>query len=202
MGNLHNKLHIIPPKKIIFQEVIVSVIDKIQNFSAKIQPFFDKFGAYKVHLSPEVFGCLKNNGEPIGNQLIVRSLSFSDGKPRRDFVYTGADGSFRFSEKTIRSDEPSIPFKEIFTNQYITTTINRKKFIIWRATLIGKDPINEFNSKLSCLNADINNEAILFSFSSNREEMSLEGTSICRWDKDFEAIDVDEHLNLTKDHVK
>jgi len=202
VGNLHNKLHIIPPKTIIFQEVIVSVIDKIQNFSAKIQPFFDKFGAYKVHLSPEVFGCLKNNGEPIGNQLIVRSLSFSDGKPRRDFVYTGADGSFRFSEKTIRSDEPSIPFKEIFTNQYITTTINRKKFIIWRATLIGKDPINEFNSKLSCLNADINNEAILFSFSSNREEMSLEGTSICRWDKDFEAIDVDEHLNLTKDHVK
>lgn len=202
MGNLHNKLHIIPPKTIIFQEVIVSVIDKIQNFSAKIQPFFDKFGAHKVHLSPEVFGCLKDNGEPISNQLILRSLSFSDGKPRRDFVYTDSDGSFRFPEKTIRSDEPSIPFKEIFTNQYITTTINRKKIIIWRATLIGKNPIDEFNNKLSCLNADINNEAILFSFSSNREEMSLEGTSICRWDKDFEVIDVDEHLNLTNDYVK
>ncbi|MDC9509980.1 DUF6795 domain-containing protein [Pseudoalteromonas sp. Angola-4] len=180
----------------------MSVIDKIQNFSAKIQPFFDKFGADKVHLSPEVFGCLKDNGEPIGNQLILRSLSFSDGKPRKDFVYTDSDGSFRFPEKTIRSDEPSIPFKEIFTNQYITTTINRKKFIIWRATLIGKNPIDEFNNKLSCLNADINNEAILFSFSSNREEMSLEGTSICRWDKDFEVIDVDEHLNLTNDYVK
>lgn len=202
MGNLHNKLHITPPKTTIFQEVIVSVIDKIQNFSAKIQPFFDKFGAYKVNLSPEVFGCLKNNGEPIGNQLIVRSLSFSDGKQRRDFAYTDSNGSFRFSEKTIRSDEPSIPFKEIFTNQYITTTINRKKFIIWRATLIGKDPINEFNNKLSCLNADINNEAILFNFSSSRQEMSLEGTSICRWDKDFEAIDIDKHLNLTNNNFK
>ncbi|MBE0457522.1 DUF6795 domain-containing protein [Pseudoalteromonas prydzensis] len=180
----------------------MSLIDKLQSFSVKIQPFLDKFGAYKVHLCPEVKGRLTNNGKPIDCQLISRSLNFSDGKARKDFTYTDHNGNFTFPEKTIRSDQPSIPLSEIFTNQYITSTYNNHKYIIWRATLIGQSPINEFNNKLNCLNGDINNEAIFFRFPVNSSQTNYEGTSICRWDKDFEIINIDEYFNLSEESTQ
>ncbi|NMM42806.1 transthyretin-like family protein, partial [Pseudoalteromonas arctica] len=74
----------------------MSLIDKLQSFSVKIQPFLDKFGAYKVHLCPEVKGRLTNNGEPLANVKIERGLYFSDGKARKDNTYTDSQGNFNF----------------------------------------------------------------------------------------------------------
>ncbi|NMM42804.1 DUF6795 domain-containing protein [Pseudoalteromonas arctica] len=167
----------------------MSLIDKLQSFSVKIQPFLDKFGAYKVHLCPEVKGRLTNNGKPIDCQLISRSLNFSDGKARKDFTYTDHNGNFTFPEITIRSDQPGIPFAEIFTNQYITSSYNNHKFIIWRSTLTDIHPRHEITNKLSTLNADITDEQVCFNFKNTlHPHAPFRASSIARWETDFNII--------------
>ena len=45
---------------------------------------------YKVELCPEVTGQLSNNGIPLANQLVERSLTYDDEE--LDSVYTNSEG--------------------------------------------------------------------------------------------------------------
>ncbi|MGO2372328.1 MAG: DUF6795 domain-containing protein [Pseudoalteromonas prydzensis] len=179
----------------------MSLIDKLQSFSVKIQPFLDKFGAYKVHLCPEVKGRLTNNGEPLANVKIERGLYFSDGKARKDNTYTDSQGNFNFPCWEIRSDQPGIPLAEIRTGQMVKFAYEKREYLLWAATLHNINPIKEYSQKLKELNGEINNEEVFFKFDNKANpNILLSATSICRWDKDFRVIDpqliVDEVNNL------
>ncbi|NHH90416.1 DUF6795 domain-containing protein [Pseudoalteromonas sp. MB47] len=179
----------------------MAFIDKLQSLRARIQPFLDKFGTYKVHLCPEVTGHLTNNGEPLPNVKIERGLYFSDGKVRKDNTYTDSRGYFNFPEWEIRSDQPGFPFAEIFTNQIICTNYNSQEYLLWRSTLTDIQPRHEFTYKLSTLNADIKDEQICFNFKNTlHPHAPLRASSIVRWETDFDIITLN-HLSDLIDNV-
>jgi len=156
------------------------------------------FGAYKVHLCPEVKGQVSENGKPLINAKIERLLCFSDGKYVENYVYTDDKGGFSFPEANIRSNQPAVPFAELFTSQIITLFYEGTKYILWTSRLSGTKYRHEYAKKLSCLRADLSDEEVFFHFKNNQVPgYKFRAASIARWDEDFEVIDVDSYLGIS-----
>ena len=68
----------------------------------------------EVFLSPEVNVVVTDNGTPVANLEIIRSLIYIDEKIHRDTANTDQNGRFHFPKKTIFS---SIPNKLIVENR-------------------------------------------------------------------------------------
>ena len=157
------------------------------------------FGAYKVHLCPEVKGQVSENGQPLINAKIERLLCFSDGKYVEDFAYTDDKGYFSLPEVNIRSNQPAVPFAELFTSQIITLIHEGTKYILWTSRLSGTKYRHEYAKKLSCLKADISDEEVSFFFRNDEVEgYKLSAGGIARWDEDFEVIDLDSYYGLSE----
>ncbi|UJX26379.1 hypothetical protein L3Q70_04250 [Pseudoalteromonas sp. CF6-2] len=157
------------------------------------------FGAYKVHLCPEVKGQVSENDKPLINAKIERLLCFSDGKHVENYVYTDDKGGFSFPEANIRSNQPAVPFAELFTSQIITLIYEGTKYILWTSRLSGTRYRNEYAKKLSCLKADISDEKVSFFFRNDEVEgYKLSAGGIARWDEDFEVIDLDSYYGLSE----
>ena len=73
----------------------------------------------EVFLSPEVNGVVTENGIPIADLEIIRSLTYIDGVERLDSVMTGDDGRFHLSKKTILSSIPNKLISEDRVHQKI-----------------------------------------------------------------------------------
>ena len=157
------------------------------------------FGAYKVHLCPEVKGQVSENGKPLINAKIERLLCFSDGKYVESYVYTDDKGGFSFPEANIRSSQPAVPFAELFTSQIITLIHEGTKYILWTSRLSGIKYRSEYAKKLSCLKADISDEKYHFFFRNDEVQgYKLSAGGIARWDEDFEVIDLDSYYGLSE----
>ena len=156
------------------------------------------FGAYKVHLCPEVKGQVSENGKPLVNAKIERLLCFSDGKYVEDFAYTDDKGGFSFPETNIRSNQPAVPFAEIFTSQSLLLTHKSKEYCLWGARLSGFSYREEYAKKLGCLVADISSDKVLFKFENTKgEDYKFEAVSIGRWNEDFAIIGLDSYFDLS-----
>ncbi|MCF7518738.1 DUF6795 domain-containing protein [Pseudoalteromonas sp. L21] len=157
------------------------------------------FGAYKVHLCPEVKGQVSENDQPLINAKIERRLRFSDGKYVEDFAYTDDKGGFSFPEVNIRSNQPAVPFAEIFTSQSLLLTHKSKEYCLWGARLSGFSYREEYAKKLGCLVADISSDKVLFKFENTKVEgYTFEAVSIGRWDKDFEILEQSDYFDLSE----
>ena len=149
----------------------------------------DMFGWFKkqdVFLCSEVNGVVTENGKPVANIEITRSLMYIDAKDHIDVAITDDTGHFHFPQKSIRSSIPSKPFSEDRVSQQIT--INREGTLIplWIATHVGITEIPEFTKKLAFLNCELSNKRVSFQFkNSNPNNREYQASSVCRWDEDY-----------------
>ncbi len=152
----------------------------------------DMFGWFKkqdVFLCSEVNGVVTENGKPVANIEITRSLMYIDAKDHIDVAITDDTGHFHFPQKSIRSSIPSKPFSEDRVSQQIT--INREGTLIplWIATHVGIEEIPEFTKKLAFLNCELNNKRVSFQFkNSNPNNREYMASSVCRWNEDYIPI--------------
>ncbi|WP_259398988.1 MULTISPECIES: carboxypeptidase-like regulatory domain-containing protein [unclassified Pseudoalteromonas] len=118
----------------------------------------------EVFLGPEVNGIVTENGAPIANLEIIRSLIYIDEKVRRDIATTDEDGRFHFPKKTILS---SIPNKLIVKHR-----VSQEVFIESESTLIPFWVVNqssiieipEYSQKLAFLSCELTNKRVDFEF--------------------------------------
>ena len=149
----------------------------------------DMFGWFKkqdVFLSSEVNGVVTENGKPVVNIEVIRSLIYIDEKVHRDVVTTDSSGHFHFPQKSIRSSIPSKPFSEDRVSQQIFIDREGTKTPFWVATQRDYKEIPEFTKKLVFLNCELTNKRVSFQFkNSNPNNIEHTASSICRWDKDY-----------------
>ena len=161
------------------------------SFSEILRKINNHIGTHKVHLCPEVKGRLVNNGAPLANVRILRTLSYSDGKYTKDECFTDSNGEFEMPEMSLRSSQPALLIAEKIRWQEITAQYSGDNFILWSSNPSGISVIQEYVDKLNSLNGDIINEEVFFSFKGTSGQNSYCAKSICRWDDDFVLIDLE-----------
>ena len=85
----------------------------------------DMFSWFKkkkeVFLSPEVNGVVTDNGTPVANLEIIRSLIYIDEKIHRDTANTDQNGRFHFPKKTIFPQfRINLSLKTVFPKKYLS----------------------------------------------------------------------------------
>ena len=134
---------------------------------------------YTVELCPEVHGRLTNNGAPIENQLIERSLTYAD-EEYIDNCYTDADGKFSFTAKSIKSRLPGNILHQPVVRQILSTYNADKELFIWATNLHEIVCPDIYKSHLLKLAADLQNEEEVFELENiELPEFPLLVRSIC-----------------------
>ncbi|WP_417521753.1 DUF6795 domain-containing protein [Marinobacter sp.] len=142
-----------------------------------ITQFFKK---YDVHLSPEVHGSVRNNGVPLENVEVYRSLDYD--KNYGETTRTDSNGQFSFPEKVIRSRRPGQLFDETRIRQVIGLVYEGEKYLLWYLT-DEFGPHRAVAEKLAALNCDLTTPEMEFAFSNyEHPSFSHAAFSICRWD--------------------
>ena len=138
------------------------------------------FKKYDVHLSPEVHGSVSNNGIPIENIEVYRTLDYD--KEYVDRVRTDSNGRFSFPEKVIKSRRPGKLFDETRIRQVVGLTYEGEKYLLWYLT--GEaGPSQAITERLGTLNCDLTTPEMEFAFSNyEHPNFSHAAFSICRWD--------------------
>ena len=155
---------------------------------------------YDVHMCSEVKGIITLNGNPVEGVLINRTLEFAHKVEKEDQVTTAPDGSFYLPEVVIESKIPGDMFSHEVTYQAISAVYAEKKYKLWGSKLRGISEPSEYKQKLSSLNADLDSTEVNFVFP-NHENPNLEfdGSSICRWEHDFEIYEIEDSEDYFKD---
>ncbi|MDO6611391.1 hypothetical protein Q4601_14355 [Shewanella sp. 1_MG-2023] len=118
---------------------------------------------YTVELSPEVHGKISNNGSPIENLLIERSLTYAD-EEYLDNCLTNANGEFSFEAKSIKSRLPGNILHEPVVRQVIEFTMHDhdSETYIWATNQHDITCPTICKTHLSNLTSDISNEEEVF----------------------------------------
>lgn len=182
-GLLMNKSSYSPRFIILFILVCLIIFPAISQGGDMFSWFKKK---KEVFLSPEVNGVVTENGTPIANLEIIRSLMYLDEIDRRDTAITDADGRFHFPKKTIFSSIPNKLIVENRISQEIFIENNDILIPLWIATQSGIDEVTEYSKKLSILNCEITNSHVVFEFRNQKNiHRNYVAQSICRWEEDF-----------------
>ncbi|GKW51989.1 hypothetical protein NCCP2140_10420 [Pseudoalteromonas sp. NCCP-2140] len=140
----------------------------------------------EVFLSPEVNGIVTENGKPIANLEIIRSLIYIDEKVHRNTTKTDENGYFHFPKKTILSSIPNKLIAEHRVSQEIFIERGDELTPLWVATQSGIKEIPEYSKKLAFLKCELTNKRVDFEFkNSNNEHLNYVASSICRWETDY-----------------
>lgn len=140
----------------------------------------------EVFLSPEVNGIVTENGQPVANLEIIRSLIYIDEKAHRDTAITDENGCFHFPKKTILSSIPNKLIAEHRVSQEIFIERDNELTPLWVATQSGIDEIPEYSKKLSFLNCQMTAPHVVFEFKNQKNKhRNFVAQSICRWEEDF-----------------
>lgn len=137
---------------------------------------------YIVELCPEVNGQLFENGIPLANQLVERSLTYDDEE--LDSVYTDNNGYFKFPAKSLKSRKPGSIFHEPVVRIIIDLEKDGQIYNLWIGFQHGlKTPI-EFKKCLANLNADLSNEELKHHLINPKDSLDEHFIkSIARWEK-------------------
>ncbi|KKO45368.1 hypothetical protein WG68_11430 [Arsukibacterium ikkense] len=134
---------------------------------------------YDVHLSPAIHGMVTQDGKPVAGAEVWRELTYDT-----DFIdkaLTGADGSFAFPPKQIRSRKPG-GLAEMRTRQVVSVRYNDKQYLLWYLTTSSIQPQQAIVQKLSALHCDLNNEELEQVFPNiEKPDFPHSTFSICRW---------------------
>tara|TARA_Y100000588_G_scaffold190758_1_gene204685 strand:+ start:379 stop:1005 length:627 start_codon:yes stop_codon:yes gene_type:complete len=140
----------------------------------------------EVFLSPEVNGIVTENGQPVANLEIIRSLIYIDEKVHRDTATTDENGCFHFPKKTILSSIPNKLIAEHRVSQEIFIESESTLFPLWVANQSGIKEIPEYSKKLAFLKCELTNKRVAFEFkNNNNEHLNYVASSICRWKTDY-----------------
>ncbi|WP_405601363.1 MULTISPECIES: DUF6795 domain-containing protein [unclassified Pseudoalteromonas] len=140
----------------------------------------------EVFLSPEVNGVVTDNGTPIANLEIIRSLIYIDEKVHRDTANTDQNGRFRFPKKTILSSIPNKLIVENRVSQEIFIESESTLIPLWVANQSSIIEIPEYSQKLAFLECELTNKRVTFEFKkNNNEHLNYVASSICRWETDY-----------------
>lgn len=113
---------------------------------------------YTVELCPEVRGQLSNNGIPLTNQLVERSLTYDDEE--LDSVYTDDNGCFAFPAKSLKSRKPGSIFHEPVARIIIDLEKDGEVYNLWLGFQHGLKNPKEFKNFLKNLKADLTDEEV------------------------------------------
>ncbi len=169
--------------------IILSILACVIIFPA-ISQGADMFSWFRkkkeVFLSPEVNGVVTENGTPIANLEIIRSLIYIDEKVRRDIATTDEDGRFHFPKKTIFSSIPNKLIVENRISQEIFIEKGSTLIPLWVANQSGIKEIPEYSKKLAFLECELTNKRVAFEFKkNNNKHLNYVASSICRWETDY-----------------
>ena len=140
----------------------------------------------EVFLCPEVNGVVTENGTPVANLEIIRSLIYIDEKVRRDIATTDEDGRFHFPKKTIFSSIPNKLIVEHRISQEIFIEKGSTLIPLWVANQSSITEIPEYSKKLAFLECELTNKRVDFEFKkNNNEHLNYVASSICRWETDY-----------------
>lgn len=142
---------------------------------------FGFFKRYGVHLSPEVRGVITENGTPLKNLEVYRTLDYE--KEYVDKTRTDSNGRFSFPEKVIKSSRPGKLLDETRTRQVIGLFYGDKNYLLWYTTTGGTTPKRAISERLNTLNCDLTTpeEELVFE-NFEHPDFPHSAFSICRWD--------------------
>ena len=112
---------------------------------------------YTVELCPEVKGQVFDNGTPLANQLIERSLTYEE---ELDSVYTNENGCFSFPAKSLKSRKPGSIFHEPVVRIIIDLEKDGEVYNLWLGFQHGLKNPKEFKNFLKNLKADLTDEEV------------------------------------------
>ncbi len=138
------------------------------------------FKQYDVYLSPEVHGSISNNGVPLKNIEVYRSLDYD--KEYVNKVKTDSNGQFSFPEKVIKSRRPGKLLDETRTRNVIGLFHKEKNYLLWYKTGdIG--PERAVAERLKTMKCDLKTpeEQLVFD-NYEQPDFPHAAFSICRWD--------------------
>lgn len=102
----------------------------------------------KVNLSSEVHGTLLNNGQPVANADVTRSLDWQWGNERfRDTTTTNQQGQFSFPAKTVSSLTAKWFPHEPVIEQKIVFTVGDTEYEGWTYAKHNYDDLGELQGK-------------------------------------------------------
>ena len=113
---------------------------------------------YTVELCPEVKGQVFDNGTPLANQLIERSLTYEEEE--LDSVYTDENGCFSFPAKSLKSRKPGSIFHEPVVRIIIDLEKDGEVYNLWLGFQHGLKNPKEFKNFLKNLKADLTDEEV------------------------------------------
>jgi len=138
------------------------------------------FKKYDVHLSPEVHGSVRNNGVPLQNVEVYRSLDYD--KNYRETTRTDSNGQFSFPVKVIKSRRPGQLFDETRIRQVIGLDYEGEKYLLWYLT-DEAGPYRAIAERLGTLNCDLTTPETVVVFKNlEYPDFNHAAATICRWD--------------------
>lgn len=153
---------------------------------------FGMFKKQQVDLCSKVQGQLFINGDPAKGIRVHRILTYSGEQEFSDSTVTDSEGCFSLPKYSILSRKPNKPFFESFTHQYIYAEFDGNKSLIWFAKHRGKDELDSFAKKLGNIIGDLTDPEVQFEFNSGVSKVKYFANSRCRWDADFDIVEVFE----------
>lgn len=142
---------------------------------------FGLFKRYDAHLSPEVNGQIKKDGQVMPGLNVFRELHYDDNR-HMDKTTTDDEGRFYFPEKNIRSRGPGRWLVELRNVQFITADLDDQTFLLWHVATDNIKRSKTLEEKLSQLNCDLNDEKITHHFTIYEHPNFTHNIgSICRW---------------------
>ena len=141
----------------IFVLVIVSIAVVFFTTSQACADMFGFFNKQDFILSAPMKGQLLDNGQPVANTKVMRSLTYGDEYV--DETTTDEQGYFTFTEKTIKTGKPSNMFDNESLVQHIYLENGTPEgVVLWYTTVSMHEGSNTLKNLLANLECDIAEE--------------------------------------------
>jgi len=144
------------------------------------------FGFFKkkqdVHLSPEVRGSVKLDGEPVVGLVVSRELAYLREYEKTEITQTDQQGRFCFPEKSINSVKPGSLLHQPSLLNVIRVIYEDREYQLWWDVHGSIKAAQGKSKKLLGLNCDLNDSLNVIDFD-NVEYPAWPHSikSICRW---------------------
>lgn len=135
-----------------------------------------------IYLSPQISGVIKNQGEPLANVELERSIYLNfTGDYYTDKTRSDAQGRFSFAQKTLELKKPS-DMVTVVKRQELYVQYENKPVSIWFMNIHTLNPVNKISQKLQSLDCDLAHSEQQFDFKDSKYPASTFSVMTrCRW---------------------
>ncbi|WP_281561287.1 DUF6795 domain-containing protein [Thalassomonas sp. RHCl1] len=173
---------------------------------------FGLFKRHDVEMSPEVRGCITDNGKPVVGIEVIRSLmyqGYEKGKEQVEYALTDTKGRFSFEKKIIKSRLPGDIFganMPVLQSIYIETDNPKDQddhyYFLWSTSKSWRSipPLSELMLKL---NGDLKNKKVkhLIDASNFGGRQRHVVSSICHWQGELISTYYNNELIASYDEI-